>query len=579
MVSSRESRQKQEDSGKIPIRERKRSYADTEQASISGLRNVTNVLWTNDYASYFETLLRRLVREVVEQKVQGHLFSRERVNQAGISGAKPLQLCFIKKLPGTIFTQSNVIAEDESPLQIALFDVKSGSIVNDGSLSSLKIEICVLGGEFGSYGSEDWTEDEFNANTIRERDGKRPLLVGERFITLKNGVGWIPKISFTDNSRWQRSGKFRLGAKVVQSTSNRENIKEGRSEPFVVKDNRGELYKKHIPPSLNDEIWRLKKIAKDGQICKRLSLHGIHTVKDLLQLYITNESSLYEKFGNIQKKSRLTIIEHAKTCVIDDDKLYSYHSAEPPIGLVFNSIFVLVGVTFDWQNYYSPDTLAPYEKHLVEIVKQQAYQNGNNLKLIEAKLNDLNLATCLKARQFNTPNQGLLHINISTPQDQPVTLPGYGQPFNSAANIDEGMHDYQINADQLPDIREMPQTIDVEHGFSCGMYTEGNNYHLNGSQIPPVQGSYELDNESSGIQFINGWSPCTTWEPESSFSFGSFFGEEYDSYPTFLNSAVHISSNGKPKAVWYKIRVALKFMSVKRDAAARKKAQLFYYNY
>lgn len=149
-------------------------------------------------------------------------------------------MCFINKSPDTIYTLSNIVAEDKSPLQIALFDVRSQTIVSDGPLSSIKIEICALKGEFGSYGSEDWTETEFNANISRERDGKQPLLVGERFITLKNGVGCITKISFTDNSRWQRSRRFRLGAKVVQPTPHGEDIKEGRSEPFVVKDNRGE---------------------------------------------------------------------------------------------------------------------------------------------------------------------------------------------------------------------------------------------------------------------------------------------------------------------------------------------------
>ncbi|XLR57279.1 hypothetical protein S83_007951 [Arachis hypogaea] len=60
-----------------------------------------------------------------------------------------------------------------------------------------------------------------------------------------------------------------------------------------VKDNSGEFYEKHYPPYLNDDIWRLKKIAKDGKIHKRLSSHGIHTVKDLLQLYTTEPFSLY----------------------------------------------------------------------------------------------------------------------------------------------------------------------------------------------------------------------------------------------------------------------------------------------
>ncbi|XP_052113684.1 calmodulin-binding protein 60 B [Arachis duranensis] len=71
------------------------------------------------------------------------------------------------------------------------------------------------------------------------------------------------------------SRKFKLGAKVVESTSSRASIKEGTSEPFVIKDNRGESYKKHYPPYLNDDIRRLEKIAKDEKIHKRLSSHGI----------------------------------------------------------------------------------------------------------------------------------------------------------------------------------------------------------------------------------------------------------------------------------------------------------------
>jgi len=147
-----------------------------------------------------------------------------------------LELCFINdnKLSDPFFTQSNIIAKDEPPLQVALFDVGSKSIVNHGPFSSTKIEVCALDGEFGS---EDWTEIEFKANILRERDGKQPLLIGERFITLKNGVASISKIIFTDNSRWLRGNKFRLGVKAMQ---NGEIIKEGRSQPFRVKDNRGQ---------------------------------------------------------------------------------------------------------------------------------------------------------------------------------------------------------------------------------------------------------------------------------------------------------------------------------------------------
>ena len=57
-------------------------------------------------------------------------------------------------------------------------------------------------------------------------------------------------------------------------------------------------------------------------------------------------------------------------------------------------------------------------QHLVGIVKQQAYKNVNNLKMIdETKLNCLNLDACLKkARQSDTPNQCLQHMDMPTAQ-------------------------------------------------------------------------------------------------------------------------------------------------------------------
>jgi len=58
----------------------------------------------------------------------------------------------------------------------------------------------------------------------------------------------------------------------------------------------------------------------------------------------------------------MSIIEHVKTCVIDDDETFVYHTAEQSTSLIFNSIYVLVGVSFDGKNYVSPDTLTSDEK-------------------------------------------------------------------------------------------------------------------------------------------------------------------------------------------------------------------------
>ncbi|GAU11437.1 hypothetical protein TSUD_344280 [Trifolium subterraneum] len=418
MVSDRQKEYKGTDKIPIPIHRSKWNHGGTKQPPISGLGFVINTLRANSNGSiYLENFIRELVRDVVERKVQEHIHSSEKVNDAGIiSGARPLELCFINnhKLPDTVFTKSSIISKDE-PLQIALVDVRSKSIVNEGSLSSTKIEICALDGEFGSCGSDDWTETQFKDNILRERDGKEPLLVGNhRIITLENGVASISKIMFTDNSKWLRSKKFRLGVKAIQ---NGEKIKEGRSQPFRVKDNRGEAYKKHYPPYLNDDVWRLEKIAKDGEFHKRLSNHGIHTVKDLLKLLIINESSLHKMFGKIPKKSWLAVIEHAKSCVVNDYKLYSYsywiHGQL--IMLIFNAIYELVGVTNDAQNYYLPETLIPSLKNIVEKAKQDAYKNL--VPIDEAQLNSISLAACLKsAAQSDAPAQGLQHIDISNAQ-------------------------------------------------------------------------------------------------------------------------------------------------------------------
>ncbi|OIV95080.1 hypothetical protein TanjilG_21470 [Lupinus angustifolius] len=514
-----------------------------------------------------------MVREAVESKIQDYQFPRPRINnQASISGTKLFQLCFINKLPDKIFSLSNIKAEDKSPLQIALFDVNTKSIVNNGPLSSIKIEICALNGDFGS---EDWTEVEFNANILKERKGKGLLVNGERFITLKNGVGCVTKITITDNSRWVKSRKFRLGAKIVKSISIGTNVKEGRSEAFVVKDSRGESYKKHYPPSLKDDVWRLEKISKGGKIHARLALDGIRTVKDFLQLYTINQSLLLEKFGKFSKKSWLAITAHAKTCVIDDSNLYSYQTEEPPIGLVFNSIYNLVEVTFDGQNYFSPDTLTPNDKIVVELVKQHAYKNVNNLKSIdETSLSCVRPAAFLRASRSDAPDQVLPQINISTAEDtyQQETCADNNQPFISASYIDEGAHDNQTYADPLLDQREMPQNSYEESDFFS-------NWNFHGSYIPLFEGGFSTENESSDIQLINDYPTYTTWVQENGFYYGSSDGAEFSSHCSFLNSSMDISSSEKSKAVWHKILTVLKcLISIKRDASARRNGNLFYYN-
>ncbi|RWV96808.1 hypothetical protein GW17_00040459, partial [Ensete ventricosum] len=115
-----------------------------------------------------------------------------------------------------------------------------GQVVTTGPESSLKVEIVVLEGDFEFGEDGNWTFDEFKNNIVREREGKRTLLTGDVFIDLNEGIGILGELSFTDNSSWTRSRKFRLGARVPDGHCNGIRVREAKTEPFMVKDHRGE---------------------------------------------------------------------------------------------------------------------------------------------------------------------------------------------------------------------------------------------------------------------------------------------------------------------------------------------------
>lgn len=54
----------------------------------------------------------------------------------------------------------------------------------------------------------------------------------------------------------------------------------------------GEVYKKHYPPMLEDEVWRLEKIGKDGPFHKKLSSENINNVQDFLKLSVVDLNRL-----------------------------------------------------------------------------------------------------------------------------------------------------------------------------------------------------------------------------------------------------------------------------------------------
>ncbi|XP_022635088.1 protein SAR DEFICIENT 1 isoform X2 [Vigna radiata var. radiata] len=288
--------------------DQKRSRQNSQLWEILRIRRYLPLIWNEPY---LEDFIRNTTREVVELQLP-RLTSSIQTEISG--GHRFLKLVFRNELPDTIYTMSKLKARDNNPLEVVLFDTKSQSIVSDENdpLSSIKVEICALDGEFGSDGSENWSKDEFKSKILSPRSNKGQLLKGDTVFALKNGVGFIHN-EFTDNSSWIRTGRFRLGAIVAKSNMNDALIiKEGISKPFRVRDYRSELNKTKNP-SLSDEIWHLKHISKKGKIFEQLSKDGILTVGDFLKEHETNPLSLEEKLSKISsKRQREEIYKQAK---------------------------------------------------------------------------------------------------------------------------------------------------------------------------------------------------------------------------------------------------------------------------
>ena len=71
------------------------------------------------------------------------------------------------------------------------------------------------------------------------------------------------------------------------------------------------MYKKHYPPFLSDNLWRLEKIRKDGPIDKKLESEGIRTVQDFLKLNTIDPN----KLRSVRIHRRMMIFEYAYSCL------------------------------------------------------------------------------------------------------------------------------------------------------------------------------------------------------------------------------------------------------------------------
>ncbi|CAN6286335.1 unnamed protein product [Urochloa humidicola] len=512
---------------------------------------ITEVMRNTSIEKFFvaiEPLIRRVVKEEIESAFANHACMMARsVTDTLPCTSKNLQLQFMTKLSLPIFTGSKIEGEGSLSITIALVDTLTRQVVASGKESLLKVEIVVLEGDFESGEDDDWTAHEFNNNIVKEREGKRPLISGDVFVALIDGIGTVGELSFTDNSSWTRSRKFRLGARTEDGCFNGIRVREAKTESFVVKDHRGELYKKHHPPFLEDEVWRLEKIGKDGAFHKRLNRESIRTVKEFLTLLHLDGPRLRKVLGGgMSTKMWEATVEHAETCVLTDKVHYYYPDGLNKPGVVFNVVGEVRGLISD--KFVSVDDLTEQEKAEARVAVKQAYEHWKNVFTCDKEMLVEN-----HSQLFNMRSPPLQYDQFP----MQVSTDGFGLSHSTLPS---------------PDIFSMEPSTSLDPPV---MDTEESNENRFQSEMPPV-GGHEVP---QGSQTLDKFSNSLVYEDCSHPPFSDMYYSPVDPSISFdtqdLGAALKgfIATISKPKAYrgWRTLSYVLGWIFYTKRIVARRK--------
>lgn len=231
-------------------------------------------------------------------------------------------LKFLQDIPPVVYTGENIVVKDTS-IDIALFDAATGELVKYGPEAYAKVEIVLLNGDFDP--SRDWTPDQFNIQIVGGR-GRSSMLIGkDLYLKLQRGVGSVGEIKLKHGAQWMKKSKFRLGARVVHLPDTIE-VREAVTGLFLIKDKRLKRNKRD-PPSPSDEVWRLKRIGRDGPFHKKLFANDIRTVGDFLTEFSKNAARLRSILGpTMSDYTWNATLTHAQRCKWDDRQFLCYPS-------------------------------------------------------------------------------------------------------------------------------------------------------------------------------------------------------------------------------------------------------------
>ncbi|OWM65806.1 hypothetical protein CDL15_Pgr015231 [Punica granatum] len=501
--------------------------------------------------SSLEPLFRRIVSEEVERALTrlGHtnkLSTRTSPPRIKCREGSNLRLEFRTRMPPQLFTGGKVVGEQGAAIHVVLVDLDTGLLVQNGPESAARLDVTVLEGDFNEEPHDDRAKEEFESHEVKARDGKRPLLTGDLQVTLKGGIGTLGEVSFTDNSSWIRSRKFRLGVKVAPGYHEGVRIREAKTEAFAVKDHRGELYKKHYPPALHDEVWRLDRIAKDGALHKKLVLAQIITVEDFLRLLMRDPQKLRSILGS-GMSNRIT-------------------------GVVFNDIYELRGLLSNGQ-FLSLESLDHTQKLSVDLLVKRAYEDWDRVVEYDGKV-----------------LSSLAHIKKKSIKSLAPSIP---------ENSSENRHHRQFitlekNPDSQPDaippsvqhsigrqfIRPDPTSALMPRHSQIGPL-DSSGYFRDCSQAQNVQCPEDFFTEEVRVRSNEMLQSDDMQRLLQSFTMGYYSEENGFSYTVPYASSMHQAiatenGRGSGKAVvgWLKLKAALRWGIFVRKKAAERRAQL-----
>ncbi|CAN6334381.1 unnamed protein product [Urochloa humidicola] len=278
-----------------------------------------------------------------------------------------IQLRFLNNLRMPIYTEKIITDKNNTAIKVAIFD--GDNMITSGPLSRVTVEILVLRGNFSNNEHEEWTEEEFERHIAQDRDGEDLVLGTAR---LSNGEVELSQIRFKEASCRR---KFIMAARVFKREKTGLRVQEAITNPVIVLDRRNESNEKRYPPRLDDEVYRLEEIARDGVYHKRLQDANIYKLECFLKA-LNKDSNKLRGILKMEKAerswSRLTT--HARQCVLEDkhELIKRFQNVEGNVVLFFNCVHDLVGAEFNGV-YVTCDKLDPAQKVLVNKWKEHAY--------------------------------------------------------------------------------------------------------------------------------------------------------------------------------------------------------------